>query len=664
MISAVAIIAVKGPATLSLADQGGENHQSDDQTSCADNNNAQAPADNGCTDQVDQTTNNLAPCETTITAAKTATGFWEKATTYTWTVTKDLNKDDQVTTSSNGNNIQIEPGESACISYIITADRSGPCVKDVYGVMGTITVTNTGCFDTKDLTICDTVQTAACNGEYSDYATFKVDTSCHPVLAAGECYTYSYEFEFTPAGDVSYRNVADVQISNFVDSNGKMAGVRACDEFSLPCAPETTVIDENACLTDVFNVPCGFKVVALTDTGPWKLIGDKGDHFEFIVNLKVTNVDAPRNCAYNLQNKAILTGDSGTVVTDCVSLCIYSGAFETTLDVSKTADVAWSENIKLGLNFPDGSTVADVQTELVQYAEDGTPVLCEQYVISDKGQFTVWGTITVTNTGDYATQGLFVTDTVQMWDGSCWVDLVSIDVDTSCMPTLCPGQSYTYCYKVSFTLDNVAMISFEDNPLQNVVFAGACNYDDDVAGASYCLPLEVPFLPEKVTMETDVTYNCQTVAPLEATCEGSTMTFATEVSYHQYVEITFCDEKVSLSVVCDIKAKSTVTYNSNCDCTSKAVETSIHYEGSSSVTGEGAVAQVSFQSHDCDNEVMNICIHHQLVEVDLHALLCAANNVSVCYDKNGFVINDQQLMFYGAYACFEMPEDGEAPAPA
>jgi hypothetical protein len=665
MISAVAIVSLQGPATLSLADQGGENQQGDDQTACPDDTgDDQGPAENNeCTDPVDQT--DLAPCETTITAEKTAVGFWEMVTSYSWSVVKELNENDQVTAaSSNGYNIQIEQGETACVSYIIVADRSDACTDEVFGVRGTITVTNTGCFDTADLMICDTIQIAECGGEFSDYATFQVDTSCHPVLAAGECYTYTYEYEFEPCGDALYRNVADVKISNFADDCGEASGVRACAEFDLPCEPECTVVDECACLVDEFNVPCGFEVEALTDTGPWEL-DDECTHFEFCVNLEVTNVCAPRDSAFVLNNEATLTAcDTGTVVSDCVSLCIYSGACETTLDVSKTADVSWSEEIELGLNFPDTATVEDVQSDMVQFAEDASPIVVEQYVISDKGYFIVCGTITVTNTGDAATQGLFITDTVQMWDGSCWIDLVSIDVDTSCMPTLCPGQCYTYNYQVSFCLDNVAMIDFCENELQNVAFAGICNYDDDadVDGAYYYLPLEVPFLPEKVTMETSATYSYESCAPIEVTCEESTMTFSTELSYYQLVEITFCGEEVKLNVVCDISARSSVTYNSNCDSECADVVTAIHYEGCSSVTGEGAVAEVSFQSHDCDDDCMEICIHCQPVDVNIHALLCAANAVSVCYDETGFVINDQQMMFYGAYACFEMPEDGQEPA--
>jgi hypothetical protein len=81
MISAVAIIAVQGPATLSLADQGDDNEQGDDltpspeDTGGTDNGDDEGAADDECADPV-KDGGNLAPCETTITAAKTATGFW------------------------------------------------------------------------------------------------------------------------------------------------------------------------------------------------------------------------------------------------------------------------------------------------------------------------------------------------------------------------------------------------------------------------------------------------------------------------------------------------------------------------------------------------------------------------------------------------------------
>jgi hypothetical protein len=147
------------------------------------------------------------------------------------------------------------------VSYLITADRSEPVVTDMMGVMGTITVTNTGCESTEGLAIVDTVQILTIDdcGTYKDYVSFNVDTSCHPVLAAGESYTYSYKFEFVPVDGACYRNVADVTICNFECHDGEMYGVKAMDTFALPCEPDVTIIDENACVIDkIGNIPKGF----------------------------------------------------------------------------------------------------------------------------------------------------------------------------------------------------------------------------------------------------------------------------------------------------------------------------------------------------------------------------------------------------------------------
>jgi hypothetical protein len=47
--------------------------------------------------------------------------------------------------------------------------------------------------------------------------------------------------------------------------------------------------------------------------------------------------------------------------------------------------------------------------------------------------------------------------------------------------------------------------------------------------------------------------------------------------------------------------------------------------------------------------------------VNIHALLCAANAVSVYYADGDFIINNEQMLFYGAFACFEMPVDDAVP---
>ncbi|MBI0582776.1 MAG: hypothetical protein ISF22_00965 [Methanomassiliicoccus sp.] len=668
MISAVAVIALKSPLTTGAADQGNDNALGDDATTpCPDDTNDGV---DDATDNVDDGTNVPDDCDeivdppaclTTIAACNEADGSWERALTYSWCIEKELYENEQVLRSTNsaGYDIQIEPGESAVVSYLITVERLDPCMNEVMGVVGAVQVTNTGCYDTADLAICVTIQSGSCD-EFSDIASFAVDTSCHPVLAAGECYTYCYEYEFDAAKDVTYRSVATVSISNFADDAGC---VQACDEFELPCDPIETVVDANAVLKDEFCIPCGFEVEALSGVGPWELCGDDSP-FEVCVNLKVTNCDAPRDSIFELRNQAILIPEDSCVpLTSCVQICIYTGDVETTLDICKTAEVTWTEEMKFGLNIPNTLPVADVQTETTELAENGMPAVVEQVLISDKGVFSVCGKITVTNTGDAPTDGLFITDTVQMWNGECWVDIVCIEVDTSCKPCLGAGESYSYSYALTFCLDNVAMLPL-DECLQNVAFAGICNYDDDegMEGVSYYLPLEVPFLPEKVTMETSASYTFESCAVLPLRCEEASITFSTDLCYYQLVEVTFCGEEVRLCVNTDVTAQTSVRYVSGCDEACESLNTAVHYEGSAVVNGKEKCAEVAFESMDKDDKCMQIEIQGQCVDVNLRALLCVANDVSVAIDDNGFVISDQQCLFYGAFACTDLPDE-EAPVP-
>jgi hypothetical protein len=662
MISAVAVIAMQGPATTGAADIADTPAENDDQTT---------PVQNDDTTEVPIVNDKMeVPCDdplpanpTTITAKKTADGFWDQTMTYSWTVDKMFAQDAKtLAVAANGYDIQIEPGESAMISYLIIAERSEPVIDDAFGVYGTITVVNTGCYDTEDLAIYDTVQIPGECG-YVNYMTFEVDTSCHPVLKAGECYTYSYAFEFEPACDVAlYRNVAEVTISNFFNHVGDNFGVRACDMFELPCEPEISEIDATACLRDEFTVPCGFTVEAMCDIGPW-MLGEES-YYEFPVNLQVTNVDAARDSIFKVCNKAILTPeDSCKVVSDGVGLAIYSGMLETTLDVCKTAEVSWTESVKLDLSFPEPSAIAEVNVEAPEGAD---PVQLAQILITDEGAFTVVGTITVTNTGCYPTEGLFVTDTIQMWNGECWIDLASIDVDVSCMPVLCPGASYTYDYEITFMLDNVGLLTFDDLCLTNVAFAGICNYDDDAEGAAlsgvaFYLPLDVPVLPELITIETNAAYHEESSFPVN---DCTNLVWSTDLTYHQLVQIAFCEEETRMSLVTDIAATSTLKYITGCNEISEDLVTAIHYEGSTMVSGEARCAELSFASMDKDCNVMEICLKGQKVCVDMKALLCASNAVSVYADANGFAINNQQMMFYGAFACFEIPADEMPNEPA
>jgi hypothetical protein len=306
--------------------------------------------------------------------------------------------------------------------------------------------------------------------------------------------------------------------------------------------------------------------------------------------------------------------------------------------------------------------VNQLSPEDVEFAESVEPVVIDQVVLSDVGTFTVVGTIDVVNNGCYATQGLILTDTIQMLVCDEWIDVAFIDVDTSAMLVLCPGESYSYPYEVVFTLENVAFIDFKETPLQNVASATICNYDDDAGGDTvYCIvPLCVPFLPTMVTMETVVDYTYSSIAPLSDACDGPQMEFSTELSYHQIVQIVFGEETV-ISTMTDISARTIVTYTNQCDSVSEELNTAIYNEGTTKIVGEEKAGQIGFKTATYDDESMIICLDGQEVTVDMRGLLVACNQVSVGLCEDGFVITNDQLLFYGAFACFvvaqEPPQD-------
>ncbi len=649
------MIVAQGPVSTGSADQGDNN--SDPST---DPGTTPTTGDSPIENEDDQTT---LPALTTISAEKTACGFWEQTNTYTWSVLKEVYENEDVLKAqdSEGYDIQIEPGESAVVSYAISADVSGPCVTDEFGVRGEITVTNTGCNDTKDLTIWDTVQTMPCEGEFTDYVTFQVDTSCHPVLKAGESYSYAYEIAFEPIEDVAYRNVANVTISNFVDQDGVCFGDVACAEFSLPESPAITIVDDEACLRDDFTVPDGFVVEALTDVGPWELESDGGiTHWEFCVNLNVTNVDAARNMTYVLCNQAILDPEDTEAISSHVPVTIFSGPFETTLCAKNTADASWTEYVELGMALPDGWTVNNVDAGSSESIAEVLPVDVAQFLIRDDGTYSVWGNIKVTNTGDYATEGLKIVDTVQIWNGTCWIDVATICVDVSCMPVLQAGESYCYPYEMCFTLENVSLLGLESCDFQSVTTVQICNYDDDSEFSGVCVytPLDVPMQPEVLTMETNAAYSFDEVKPLPNSGQDSQLSFETDVCYSQMVVVRYCEDRVSVDTWTNVTAHTKVTHSCwNEEAVCKDLDTAIYHAESAVVMGTDNKAVVMFESTAYDNETLEICILCYPVDLNLCAVLYANSYVAAHSNYEGYMFDNQQMLFYGVFASFEYPEE-------
>ncbi|PVV85115.1 hypothetical protein [Dehalogenimonas alkenigignens] len=227
---------------------------------------------------------------TTLSASKTATGFWEQTWTYDWTVTKSVSPDA----------IELDQDESEAVTYTVTATRGEPTITNVYGVRGTITVTNGGAIATEGLTIRDIVQTKTGAGQFEDYVSKNIPVSAQ--LQPGETATYSYEFVFDPVADALYRNVAVVTITNHSGHLGEDFGPEPKADFSLPTTPTIFLVDESASLTDAVTVPDGFTYntsqtfpVAFNDSGV------------LVFSATITNVSVTTGGTHNLVNTVTLT---------------------------------------------------------------------------------------------------------------------------------------------------------------------------------------------------------------------------------------------------------------------------------------------------------------------------------------------------------------------
>ena len=606
---------------------------------------------------------------TTISADKTACGFWELTETYAWTVCKEVCENDGVVVDEDcdGYDIRIERGDSAVITYLLSAERSGPVEGEIIGVRGEITVTNTGANATEDLAIWDTIQMMPCDGTFADYVTVEVDTSAHPVLAGGESCTYSYEITFEPVDGASYRNVANVTISNFVDHDGEAYGVEACEDFTLPDEPTIVTIDETACLRDDCTYPEGFEVEALTEVGPWALDDeDCTDCWEFEVSLRITNVNAPGNMTYILCNQAILVPqDSGCEVCCHVPVTIFTGPIVTDLAVEQDTEASWTEDIELRIELPEDWTINNVDAGAAENIPELMPVEVSQMLVRDDGTYCVWGTIAVTNTGMYPTEGLNIWDTVQMWNGEEWVDVAEIEVDVSCMPVLQPGESYCYSFSLTFTLEHVSSLMLGAYDFRNVVYAEICNDDDDAAlegiGIEYAMPIDVPIKPCVLTMVTTSSYEFKEVQDLPKTGKDSKLIFETEVCYEQTVVVRYGDERVTIDSWTNMTAHTVVTHCCWHEEVSQELDTAIYHAESAIIVGDDNTATVAFESTAYDNETLTICVLDYPVEMSLTAVLYTNNYLHVHSEYTGYMFDNQQMMAYGVFASFEWPEEAIPP---
>jgi len=434
------------------AGSGTTNTVSNEQTSgCPEETTSCPEEEAGCPDQQDVS------ALTSLAVCKCATGFWERATIYDWTVEKSILQTDGVEVSEDGSYAfaELASGETVTVHYQIAAERVVASESDVMGVSGYVRVTNTGLWPTENLKIVDHVQSSNGCG-YEDVAVFNVDTSAHPVLCPGESYCYTYEHEFEAEAGACYLNLAVATITN-MEPSCDGAGVSACARFSMPSEPTVTVVDESARLVEELQCPAGFECVPDV-TGPWTLTGSK----TLFVNVTVTNVDAPCGESFDLVNFANLTEldtcqkHSDSAVVELGYACEEDQS--TTIAVEKTIDGSWTRGggYTWGVEkivTPNTVTLAQGETAQVTYV-----ITVTRTPGSITDDVRVFGTVTVTNTGGNSTDGLAVLDTLYVSIDGTEHLLASKDISVSAKPVLAAGESYTYDYSFDVTNDVLALL--------------------------------------------------------------------------------------------------------------------------------------------------------------------------------------------------------------
>jgi hypothetical protein len=238
---------------------------------------------------------------TALSTTKTAAGFWERLIEYDWTVLKEVSP----------SSITLGVGESAMVTYKITTTRTAKAPADTYGATGQICVTNDGTVATQNLLIADNVQAKVGNGQFTTIAFNAVDTSAKPVLGPGESYCYPYKVTFSPVVGATYRNEAQVTITNhsgWLPGGNKCPGPQPCPfgsqyrvGFTLPTTYTIVYKDTSATITDTFTDLNHFSVTP-SESGPWTQTAAGTIQF----TATVSNADATCNTPYSLLNTATL----------------------------------------------------------------------------------------------------------------------------------------------------------------------------------------------------------------------------------------------------------------------------------------------------------------------------------------------------------------------
>jgi len=463
--------------------------------------------------------------------------------------------------------------------------------------------------------------------------------------------------------DVEHRNIADVSITNF---DGEICGVDVCAEFEIPCEPECIVVDKTACLTDYFSIPAGFAAIPLSDFGPWYLGDDDCMEWEFCVEFLLENREAPRFNTYCISNQCVLTlADSEEPIVALAQLTIATGEDETTLCVEKTAAVTcWTEYIAYELDSENILLIGDV--EFVPEEDGMEPQIIAMECTANVHTLTVAGAIKVVNTGCYPTEGLTIVDTIQMlridpeamnaaFDGDCWVDIACVNVDTSCMPMLLPGEWYYYPYEVTFTIDDLELAGLASCLFRNQAYVEICNYDDDceVDGVYAYAPIYLPLCPNKITVETTAVVESCDVVPFG---ECASLTIEAAFSYRQLIVVQNFEDRSTIDVCTEMTLNGRVWAN-DCICEAEEFDLAITNSQSKCAAGESRNISMSMDDFVDDCDSLSFCIFGEEVCVDIYSFLCYTEGQELILEDGFFSFGEGKLGLGGVLIDFEVYDD-------
>jgi len=339
---------------------------------------------------------------TTIDAEVTAEGSWENNTDYEWTLDKSVEPASAT----------LDQEESATFNYTLDITKSAGEEESIGTITGSVAVDNTGDFDTQGLQVKVELYLAGDPETLLESKTLDLDPD---EVAAGDTESYDFSFDVVPSAGAEYVVKAYVTIDNGDDGD---SASDVTDSFGLG-QPQNTETDASASLTDVLDADdlaaleaAGFEVTggfAGTD-------GDLTDDANLTYSVTVKNIEAAqRNAHFDLKNVATLDpSDDENDLTDDETITIYTEGDDQEEEVTSiSTDINGSGTWQIDMDY-DWTITKSVSDDTIKLGRGEEETIQYTLVVTrtadpdPENHASITGTASVTNTGDYATDGLAV----------------------------------------------------------------------------------------------------------------------------------------------------------------------------------------------------------------------------------------------------------------